>query len=164
MFFNQPAIIPAFLNPTNNESFIFSQKNENERQAESLKFWEYVKTRHDHGMYSWLSQHSAFIVSRHDDLMTHSCQVMSALLYRRWKACRLFTCSIRTQTYNFSTKNLRILIQKREEGLRQTLLDKESWNDDHKRVQNHAADQLRRIPSRAALLCRREFQGNSTSL
>ena len=33
MFFNQPAIIPAFLNLTNNESFIFSQKNENERQA-----------------------------------------------------------------------------------------------------------------------------------
>jgi len=67
------------------------------------------------------------------------------------------------QIYNSSTKNLKILIQKREEGLRQTLLDKESWNDGHKRVQNHAADQLRRIPSRAALLCRREFQGNSIS-
>jgi len=33
MFFSQPAIIPAFFNLTNNEIFIFPQKNDNKQQA-----------------------------------------------------------------------------------------------------------------------------------
>ena len=162
MFFNQPAIIPAFLNLTNNESFIFSQKMKTNGKLNHLNSENTLK-------------HAMIMVCTHDwaSILLLLSQDTTISWLTHAKSCRryftdgeklaVYSLVQFEQIYNSSTKNLKILIQKREEGLRQTLLDKESWNDGHKRVQNHAADQLRRIPSRAALLCRREFQGNSIS-